>query len=218
VSLSRSPAGGLIVDAVVPARDAARTLAQVVRALPARTLRAVTVVDRASSDATSQIARDLGALVLRTGEGKGAACLAAQDHLSKLPVPPDAVVFVPGDAPHDAARVGDLVDALDAQAAELVIGARGPHKSKVGERAVVKLIDTVYGHRFHGLGPTRVIRFPALVALGMSDRGDGWDVEMLVRALRLGLALVEVPIGSEHPSPLSAGRTLFHILRHATVR
>jgi len=208
----------LIVDAVVPARDAARTLAAVVHALPTRRLRAVTVIDRASNDATSQIGRDLGALVLRTTAGVGAACLAAQEHLAKLPAPPDAVVFVPGDAVHDAARVGELIAALEDQGAELVIGARGGHKVRVAERAVVKLIDTVYGHKFRGLGPTRVIRFPALVALGMSDRGNGWDVEMLVRALRLGLTLVEVPIAAEHASPAPAGRSLFHILRHATVR
>ena len=207
----------LVVDAVIPARDAARTLADVVRALPTRRLRAITVVDRASSDQTSQIARDLGALVLRTRDGLGAACLAAQHHLAKLPAPPDAVVFVPGDAPRDATRVGELIAALEEQGAELAIGAR-ERKVPVRERAVVKLIDTVYGHRFHGLAPTRVIRFPALVALGMSDRGSGWDVEMLVRALRLGLSLVEVPIAAEHASPAPAGRSLFHILRHATVR
>jgi glycosyltransferase involved in cell wall biosynthesis len=229
----------LIVDAVIPARNAAATLAAVIQALPGRRLRGISVVDRASTDATSQIARDLGALVLRAPAGQGAACLAAQEHLAKLPVPPDAVAFIPGDAPKDAARIGDLVGALEAQGAELAIGARagdgeagasGPSgrwrrlrgargpKVSAGERAVVKLIDTVYGHRFLGLGPTRVIKFPALVALGMSDRGGGWDVEMLVRALRLGLTIVEVPIGAEHGSPAPAGRALFHILRHATVR
>jgi hypothetical protein len=207
----------LIVDAVVPSRNAAATLAEVIRALPMRRLRGVSVVDRASTDATSQVARDAGALVLRAPEGVGAACMAAQEHLSKLPVPPDAVVFVPGVAPGDAARVGDLIGALEAQAAELVIGARG-RRVTVGERALVKLIDTVYGHRFLGLAPTRVIRFPALVALGMSDRGGGWDVEMLVRALRLGLTIVEIPIGAEHASSAPKARALFHILRHATVR
>jgi glycosyltransferase involved in cell wall biosynthesis len=207
----------LVVDAVIPAHDAARTLAAVVRALPMKRLRAITVVDRASTDQTSQVARDLGALVLRTRDGLGAACLLALDHLSKLPAPPDAVAFVPADAPRDAARVGELIAALEEQGAELAIGARD-RPVPIRERAVVKLIDAVYGHRFHGLAPTRVIRFPALVALGMSDRGSGWDVEMLVRALRLGLTIVEVPIGSAYASPSPAGRSLFHILRHATVR
>jgi hypothetical protein len=61
----------------------------------------------------------------------------------------------------------------------------------------------------------------------MSDRGDGWDVEMLVRALRLGVGIVEVDLGlggdRGRPAGSSAacaagGRSLFHILRHATVR
>jgi hypothetical protein len=207
----------VIVDAVIPARDAADTIASVLGALPVRRLRAISVVDRASTDATSQIARDRGALVLRGPAGYGAACKLAVDHVTKLPVPPDAVVFVRGDAPRDAGRVGDLIAALEEQGVELVIGARG-RRQPIAERTVVRLIDTVYRHRFHGLGSTRVIRFAALVALGMSDRGDGWDVEMLVRALRLGLTLVELPIDAEGAGATPAGRTLFHILRHATVR
>jgi hypothetical protein len=63
------------------------------------------------------------------------------------------------------------------------------------------------------------MRFPALIALGMSDRGDGWDVEMLVRAVKLGLTCDEiaVPADAHHPKK-SFGRALLHILRHATMR
>ena len=77
----------------------------------------------------------------------------------------------------------------------------------------------------------RAVRFPALVALGMSDRGAGWDVEMSVRALKLGLSIAEVPVGTmSSGAPRDAlahraagaaaagGRSLFHILRHATMR
>jgi hypothetical protein len=61
----------------------------------------------------------------------------------------------------------------------------------------------------------------------MSDRGDGWDVEMLVRALRLGVGIVEVDLGlggtpagvrGVRAACAAGGRSLFHILRHATVR
>jgi hypothetical protein len=72
----------------------------------------------------------------------------------------------------------------------------------------------------------RAIRLPALVALGMSDRGGGWDVEMLVRALKLGLVVVEAPVAEPAATRSAAlgdraaarGRSLFHILRHATMR
>jgi hypothetical protein len=84
---------------------------------------------------------------------------------------------------------------------------------------VTALIDTVYGHRWSGVGPVRAGKFPALVALGMGDRGDGWDVEMLVRAIKIGLTCDEVALPADsHRDPRFGGRALFHILRHATMR
>ena len=63
------------------------------------------------------------------------------------------------------------------------------------------------------------MRFPALVALGMRDRGEGWDVEMLVRAVKLGLSCDEVVLPVDaHRKDRSFGRALLHILRHATMR
>jgi glycosyltransferase involved in cell wall biosynthesis len=90
----------------------------------------------------------------------------------------------------------------------------------MGERVVTGLIDAVYRHRWTSVGPVRVLRFPALIALGMNDRGDGWDVEMLVRAVKLGLSCDEIAVPAEaSPRPAkSLGRALLHILRHATMR
>jgi hypothetical protein len=63
------------------------------------------------------------------------------------------------------------------------------------------------------------MRFPALIALAMRDRSDGWDVEMLVRAVKLGLSCDEVVLPADaHHAPRALGRGLFHILRHATLR
>ena len=78
----------------------------------------------------------------------------------------------------------------------------------------------MYRHRWSGVGPVRALKFPALVALGMRDRGDGWDVEMLVRAVKLGLSCDEValPADAHRDAPRSASRALLHILRHATMR
>src|SRR6185369_13032234 len=102
---------------------------------------------------------------------------------------------------------------------ELVVGQESGRR-KVREKLVLGLIDTVYRQRWSSVGPVRALKFPALVALGMRDRGDGWDVEMLVRATKLGLSADEVPLPAED----SVGRTkvgsraLLHILRHATMR
>jgi hypothetical protein len=81
------------------------------------------------------------------------------------------------------------------------------------------VIETVYRHRWSGVGPVRAIRFPALVALGMADHGDGWDVEMLVRAVKLGLSCDEVALPADaRRDPKVGSRALLHILRHATMR
>lgn len=208
-----------LIDVVVPTRDHAATLGALLRDLPHRMLRSVVVVDRASKDRTTEIARDAGALVLRepTG-GYGAACLRAQAHFSSLPRVPHVVVFLPGDRPAAAGAVLPLVAPIAERGVELVLGIEhGPRA--VGERMVTRVIETVYRHRWSGVGPVRAIRFPALVALGMSDKGGGWDVEMLVRAVKLGLTCDEVVLPPDGQRVTRVGgRSLLHLLRHATMR
>jgi glycosyltransferase involved in cell wall biosynthesis len=208
-----------LIDVVIPARDHAISLAALLRELPHRAIRSVVVVDRASTDRTAEIARDAGALVLREpSAGYGAACLRAQAHFSALPRVPDLVVFLPGDRPAAAAAIPAIVAPLAERGMELVLGIE-PGRRPLGEKLVTRLIDTVYRHRWSGVGPVRAIRFPALIALGMRDRGDGWDIEMLVRAIKLGLSCDEVEVPADaHPAPRALGRGLFHILRHATMR
>ena len=158
--------------------------------------------------------------------GYGAACLRAQAHFLSLPRVPEVLVFVPGDRPAAAATILSLVGPVAERGVELVLGVE-PGRRKLGDKLVIGLIDTVYRHRWSGVGPVRAIRFPALIALGMSDRADGWDVEMLVRAVRLGLSCDEVVLPApadlaQHqpgkPAKRALGRALLHILRHATMR
>ncbi|HTM23137.1 MAG TPA: glycosyltransferase family 2 protein [Kofleriaceae bacterium] len=227
----------LLVDAVIPARNHASTLGAVLAALPARRLRSVVVVDHGSTDATAEVARDAGAVVLREpNPGYGTACRRAITHLESLPRPPDVVVFLAADGSADPADIGALLEPVRAEGAELVIGVRQrAGKSAPGRhaRVAIGLINAIYGHRFDDLGPYRAIRFPALVALGLTDRGSGWGVEMLVKAVRMGLHIAEVPVAARAPhepdrrrpgvgeaivSVGTTGRVLFHILRNATAR
>ncbi len=208
-----------VIDVVVPARDHAASLTALLRALPHRSIRSVVVVDRNSRDRTAELARDAGALVLREGSGGyGAACLRAQSHFSSLPRVPDVVVFIPGDRPAAAAALDALVAPILERGVELVLGATAG-RQRASVKLVTGLIDAVYRHRWSSVGPVRALKFPALIALGMSDRGAGWDVEMLVRALKLGLSTDEVPVpADDHPTDKLGSRALFHILRHATMR
>jgi len=224
----------LIVDVVACARNNAATLGPVLAGLPVRLLRSVVVVDNASTDATAQVARDAGAIVLREPKvGHGAACQRAMAHLEVLPVPPDVVVFLPPDGSADPQEIPRLLEPIRTQNAELVIGVReraGGGGARVGTRVVLRLMGAIYRHRFEDLGPFRAVRFAALVAMGMVDRGAGWDAEMQVKSVMLGLQVVEVPVtcrptrrrqtrGREFVDKVGAtGRSLFHIVRNATAR
>ena len=215
----REMSGVPLIDVVVPARDHAASLPSLLGDLPHRIIRSVVVVDRGSNDRTAEIARDAGALVLHeTSGGYGAACLRAQAHFSTLPRVPQVLVFIPGDRPAAAAALPALIEPIAERGVELVLGAQ-PGRRPLRERVVTRMMETIYRHRWSSVGPVRAIKFPALVALGMHDKRDGWDVEMLVRAVKLGLSCDEVVLPADaHGAARVGGRALLHLLRHATMR
>jgi glycosyltransferase involved in cell wall biosynthesis len=222
----------LVVDLVIVAHNCAGSLGAMLAALPARELRSAVVVDSASTDATSLVARDAGAVLLHEPtEGYGAGCRRAIAHLEALPRPPDVVVFLSADGSDDPRDIGRLLEPIRAGGAELVLVDRRPvdgeAKPAAGDRLALGLIGLLYRHQFADLGRFRAIRFPALVALGLSDRGDAWSVEMQVKALRFGLRIAEVAVASRarparaegvRASLSKTGRKVFQILRHATAR
>ena len=172
------------IDVVVPARDHAATLPDAA-ARPAASRASA----RSSSsiarrrDRTAEIARDAGALVLREPTrrlrrgvpARAGALLVAAARARRRRVHPRR-------SPGGRAARSPRWSRRSPSAASSSCSASSAAQARVGEKLVTGLIDTVYRHRWSGVGPVRAMRFPALVALGMSDRGDGWDVEMLVRA------------------------------------
>jgi len=52
----------------------------------------------------------------------------------------------------------------------------------------------LFGVPLSDLGPFRAIRRDVLLALGVTDRGSGWPLEMIGRAGAVGLRVVEVPV------------------------
>jgi glycosyltransferase involved in cell wall biosynthesis len=170
--------------------------------LPRSGVRTVVVVDNGSSDDTAAVARAAGATVVsEPRRGYGAACLAGLAHLRAHP--PEAVVFLDADASDDPAQLPEVLAPLIEGRADLVIGSRvrGGHApgsltlaQVLGNRLAVALLGLLFGVRYTDLGPFRAIRWSALEALGMRDRGYGWTVEMQARAARAGLRAVEVPV------------------------
>lgn len=107
------------VAAVIPARNEAHTIAEVVRAT-SRFVHEVLVLDGGSTDGTGAAAQAAGARVVRdTGRGKGAAVRQSLAETSA-----DIVVFLDADGSHDPADIPALVQPVLAHEAELCVGSR----------------------------------------------------------------------------------------------
>jgi glycosyltransferase involved in cell wall biosynthesis len=220
-----------LVDVILVARNCAAALELTLDRLPGRSIRSVVVVDNGSSDDTGQVARDRGVTVLRAPQGGfGSAASRALQHLESLPIAPGIVVFMDPTGPEDPAELDRLLAPFRQERAELVLATAPGNAPQVGisDRAMLRLIGMIYGQSFSELPNCVALRYAALVALGLSADGPGWNVEMLVKSVRLGLHIVEVPLERvEKPAAVGdntrrrfAGsrKKLLRILRHATLR
>lgn len=193
------------VKVIIPVFNEATALPCVLADLPRRTgdrrVDEVVVVDNGSTDGSIDVARALGATVLREPRrGYGAACQRGVAHLRGDP--PDVVVFLDGDYSDHPEELPLLLDAIDA-GADLVIGSRTtgrtepgalPVQARFGNWLATRLIGWLHGVRFTDLGPFRAVTWPALQALDMRDQAFGWTCEMQVKACRSGLDAREVPV------------------------
>jgi len=196
------PVNRPVIDIVIPALNEEEALPWVLESIPWERIRRVVVADNGSTDATREVAEAGGASVVSEPErGYGAACLRALRELSRDP--PELVVFLDGDFSDHPEELPLLTDPITRGNADLVIGsrARGEREGGAltpqqifGNALACRLLHLIYGARYTDLGPFRAIRWGALEALQMSDRGYGWTLEMQIKAARRGLRHHEVPV------------------------
>jgi glycosyltransferase involved in cell wall biosynthesis len=166
----------------------------------------VRVVNNGSTDDTSQVAARAGAEVMSEGRrGYGAACWTG---LLNLPAEADWLLFSSADG-SDRLTESDLAAWQRAveNGAELILGDRVSLPDsrrrlkgiqRLGNGLCCGLIYLGWGARFRDMGSLRLVQRPALQRLNLQDRGFGWNVEMQVRAVELGLRWVELPV-AYHP-------------------
>jgi glycosyltransferase involved in cell wall biosynthesis len=186
------------IVAVIPAFQAARTLAAVVeetaRHLP------VLVVDDGSTDETAAVAEAAGADVLRQvpNQGKGAALRAGFQRA--LEAGSTAVVTLDADGQHDPTRIPAFLEAWRSRQAPLVIGQRDfrqmPWSRRLANNLGTWTFSWAVGRRIaDNQSGYRLIARPLLPRLLESqEAGFEFEVEMITLAIRAGLAIDWVPI------------------------
>ena len=152
------------------------------------------VVDNGSRDATSAVARSLGATVVSEPRaGYGAAVHAGLEAATA-----DFVAVIDGDGSMDPAELVPLLEEVVAGRADLAVGrrrpsARGvwPWHARAGNALVLWWLRRRIGMPLHDIAPMRVARRRELLALGIEDRRFGYPVELLQRATAAGWRFVE---------------------------
>jgi len=220
---------------IIPAVDEEEAIGRVLAEVPS-VVSEIIVVDNGSRDRTAEVARAAGATVVREPRrGYGQACQAGIAAAGDA----DVVVFLDGDYSDYPGQLVELLAPIREGKADLVIGSRtlghraaGSHPLHAvwGTRFSVGLMNLLIGTRATDLGPFRAITAEGLHRLRMRDRSFGWTVEMQVKAARVGLRVVEVPVdyrprigrskvsGSVSGTVRAAAKILGTIARHALSR
>ena len=187
---------------VVPALNEANAIGKVLGEVSGEVVDMVIVVDNGSTDDTSSIALSYGAEVLfEPKRGYGNACLAATRFLEKIR--PEIVVFMDGDYSSYPREIDKIVKPILKGNYDLVIGRRTqskmergamPFHARLGNRIAVILLRLLQGYSFSDLGPFRAITWKNLQRLDMKSQTFGWTVEMMIKAARLNLRILEVDV------------------------
>ena len=184
---------------IIPVRNEEVTIAAVLKDLRDFGLTKIRVVDNGSSDRSGAIAAEAGAEVLfESKAGYGQACWRG---LQNIPGEIEWILFCDGDGSDDLSCLPNFFSLGNQY--DLILGdRRATTQGKAimtpvqhfGNGLASWLINLGWGHKYHDLGPLRLIRKSSLEQISMQDRGFGWTVEMQVRAIEEGLKICELPV------------------------
>lgn len=190
---------------VMPALDEEEALPHVLADLPRDPGLQVVLCDNGSRDATAQIAREAGAIVVEESRrGYGRACLSALAEIeARQARPEDLIVFLDADHSDDPRELPLLLAPLRNDELDLVVGSRvlGRREkgallpqARFGNLLATTMIWWMTGVEFTDLGPFRALRWGRLRELAMQDEAYGWTVEMQLKAASARWRCGEIPV------------------------
>ncbi|MET8653297.1 MULTISPECIES: glycosyltransferase family 2 protein [Nocardia] len=189
---------------VIPCRDEAESLPDVLAAIPAGYH--ALVVDNGSTDGTDAVARSRGATVVREERPGYGSAVQAGIHAART----ELVAVLDGDGSMDPAELPDLVE-LVRGGVDLAVGRRRPvgagvwpWHARMGNILIARRLRHRYGLPVHDIAAMRVARRSTVLSLGPLHPRSGYPLELLVGAAGSGWRVVERDISYR---PRSGGRS-----------
>jgi len=183
----------------------------------------IIVIYKGASNVDNRYANKL-LLIEQKGNGKGNACYEAAKHVHT-----EIMCFIDGDMTYSARDLKRLVAAVR-NGADLAIGNRlyklstkvMPHYIQLGNSILTATLNLLYRTNFKdsqtGL---RAMKKSAFLSLEMREQHFGFEEEMLIKAKRRNLKIIEMPISysiregqSKQMKPLDGIKLLLILFRH----
>lgn len=194
------------VRVLIPAFNAERSVGDVVRSVRSAGWADVLVIDDGSTDRTGDAAGAAGARVVThdVNRGKGSALRTGLTVCRDAGF--DVALTLDADGQHRASDLRVLMEAAAGDPDALVLGIRdlvragAPRANRISNG-----ISDFFLSRFAGmsLGDTQcgLRRYPVGRTLALSPRGTGYEfeAEVILRAARAGIRIVQVPIDVRYP-------------------
>jgi len=203
---------------IVPAHNEGPRIGEVIREVRRQVSAAeVLVIDDGSTDDTSEAARGAGARVIRHPINLGYSLALQEGYRQAEEAGVQVVVQMDADGQHDAGSIECLLETLDKEEADVVIGSRFlgrngyrmPFERRLGQRLFRAILVLLTGRHFSD--PTsgfQVIRGSVLGHLTEHRYPKHHpDAAAIYFLWKSGLRVIEAP-ALFHPSP--AGKTSLH--------
>jgi glycosyltransferase involved in cell wall biosynthesis len=184
-----------VPDVVLPVLNEAAALPWVLGRMPPG--HRPIVVDNGSTDGSSRIAADLGAIVVsEPRRGFGAACFSGLEAATEY-----LVCFMDCDGSLDPLDLPRVTRPILEGTLDLTIGERiaspgaWPLHARTANRLLAWEVRRRTGLGLRDLGPMRAALREPLLSLAIQDRRFGWPLEMVLRAASAGWRVGSVPVG-----------------------
>jgi glycosyltransferase involved in cell wall biosynthesis len=185
----------------IPAYNEEKNIASIITKLKKIT-DSIIVCDDGSSDMTSDISKNLGAIVIthKKNMGYGVAINSIFQKAKELNI--DLLVTFDADGQHRVEDIEKVVEPIKNNTADLVIGSRFldkksnvPNYRKIGIKVITKITNVSIKKKLtDSQSGFRAYNKQVLSQISPSDIGMGISTEILIKSSSKGLRIMEVPI------------------------
>jgi len=185
----------------LPAYNEEKNIASVITKLKKIT-DSIIVCDDGSSDMTSEISKNLGAVVISHKKNMGYGAALRTIFQKSVELDSDILVTFDADGQHRIEDINKILQPLENNEADVVIGSRFldneskiPNYRKIGIKVITKVTNASLKKKLtDSQSGFRAYNKHALTQISPSEMGMGISTEILIKASSKGLRIAEIPI------------------------